>query len=109
MDVTKVSVGVAFVGGFLSFISPCVLPLIPAYIAYLGGRATMQASMELSTSGAMTAGTATVVRTNRLGTLIHGLFFVAGFTVVFVAIGLLINASIRVISVRAYSAQTTIS
>src|SRR5207249_5015091 len=96
--VTNVSVGIAFVAGVLSFISPCMLPMIPAYIAYLGGRATLQASTELSTAGA-----ASGVRTNRLGTLIHGLFFVGGFTVVFVVFGLLINASIRLVAVGSYN------
>src|SRR5229473_2381477 len=104
--VTNVSVGIAFVAGVLSFISPCMLPMIPAYIAYLGGRATLQASTELSTAGA--TGAASVVRTNRLGTLIHGMFFVGGFTVVFVVFGLLINASIRLVAVGSYNLQTTI-
>src|SRR5258708_330303 len=108
MDVTNVSVGIAFVAGVLSFISPCMLPMIPAYVAYLGGRATMQTSVELATAGAAAPGPATVVRTNRLDTLIHGLFFVGGFTVVFVVFGLLINASIRLVAVGSYNLQTTI-
>jgi cytochrome c-type biogenesis protein len=33
---------VAFLAGLLSFLSPCVLPLVPAYIGYLGGRAVNQ-------------------------------------------------------------------
>jgi cytochrome c-type biogenesis protein len=35
---------VAFLAGLLSFLSPCVLPLVPAYIGYLGGRAVNQAA-----------------------------------------------------------------
>jgi len=35
---------VAFLAGLLSFLSPCVLPLVPAYIGYLGGRAVSQAA-----------------------------------------------------------------
>jgi cytochrome c-type biogenesis protein len=35
---------VAVLAGLLSFLSPCVLPLVPAYIGYLGGRAVNQAS-----------------------------------------------------------------
>ena len=35
---------VAVLAGLLSFLSPCVLPLVPAYIGYLGGRAVGQAA-----------------------------------------------------------------
>ncbi len=82
-------IGVAFFAGFLSFISPCVLPLIPAYIGYLGGRATSRFSMELAAVGP--GGTAAVTQKNRLGVLLHGLFFVGGFTIFFVSFGLLAN------------------
>ena len=33
---------IAIVGGVFSFLSPCVLPLVPAYMSYLGGRANLQ-------------------------------------------------------------------
>ncbi|MCL5999620.1 MAG: cytochrome c biogenesis protein CcdA [Chloroflexi bacterium] len=33
---------IAIVGGLISFVSPCVLPLVPAYVSYLGGRARMR-------------------------------------------------------------------
>ncbi|MCJ7722895.1 MAG: cytochrome c biogenesis protein CcdA, partial [Anaerolineales bacterium] len=38
MVFTNVSVGLAFLAGLASFLSPCVLSLVPAYIGYLGGR-----------------------------------------------------------------------
>ena len=37
---------IAFIGGLLSFLSPCVLPLVPAYLGYLGGRAVNQVADE---------------------------------------------------------------
>ena len=37
---------VAFGAGMLSFLSPCVLPLVPAYLGYLGGRAVNQVAEE---------------------------------------------------------------
>src|SRR5438105_978325 len=109
MDVgTNVGIGIAFLAGFLSFISPCVLPLIPAYIGYLGGRASTQVSMELA---AVSAGApaALIQQRNRLNTMIHGLLFVAGFTLVFVVFGLLINSSIQILRARSYDFQTTIA
>jgi cytochrome c-type biogenesis protein len=82
------TVGMAFVAGVLSFISPCVLPLIPVYISYLTARASGQTTLELS--AARMSGNA-AVRINRMAVLLHGAFFVAGFTLVFVASGMIIG------------------
>lgn len=60
----------AFGAGFLSFVSPCVLPLVPIYIGYLSGAA-------VTAEGVMVA---------RRETLTHALAFVLGFTTIFVAI-----------------------
>ncbi len=61
----------AFAAGLLSFISPCVLPLLPGYVAFLGGA--------VGASGARSRGRA----------LRGSLAFVAGFAVVFVSFGAL--------------------
>ena len=83
----NVTIGLALVAGILSFISPCVLPLVPAYIGYMGGRLTHNISRQ---SAAGTA--ATVSLTLRLQMLLHGVAFVLGFTIVFVLIGLFTTA-----------------
>jgi cytochrome c-type biogenesis protein len=62
----EVGILVAFVGGILSFASPCCLPLVPAYVGYMVGTAT-------EGPGA------------RRRTLVHALAFVTGFSIVFVA------------------------
>lgn len=63
----SISFPLAFSAGLLSFISPCVLPLVPAYLGYLSGT---------SLSGG--------VSPHRWRVFRHALFFVGGFTVVFV-------------------------
>ncbi|MEL7235024.1 MAG: cytochrome c biogenesis protein CcdA, partial [Chloroflexota bacterium] len=78
---------------FISFISPCVLPLVPAYISYMGGRVT-------NTVAAQAAGGGTVSQAGivtRLSTGIHSLFFVVGFSAVFVGIGLLTTSFVQVV------------
>lgn len=87
----ELSVILVFVAGLVSFISPCVLPLVPAYIGYMGGRVTY--SIAVSTAN----GSAVAKPASRLTTVLHGLFFVAGFTFVFVSIGLLTTAFVNVI------------
>ena len=86
-----VTLWLAFIAGLISFLSPCVLPLVPAYIGYMGGRVA-------NTVAAQTAGgTVALVRptfASRVSTLTHGLTFVAGFTFVFVVLGLLTNLTL---------------
>jgi cytochrome c-type biogenesis protein len=65
----------AFVAGFLSFVSPCVLPLIPGYISFVSG-----VSVEEMRGDAPPA-------TSRLQVFITSLAFVIGFSVVFVTLG----------------------
>lgn len=87
----ELTLGLAFIAGLVSFISPCVLPLVPAYVGYMGGRITNTVAASLrvgATSQPKSVG-------QRFGTAMHGLFFVAGFTFVFVTIGLLSTAFIQ--------------
>jgi cytochrome c-type biogenesis protein len=62
-----VNVAIAFGAGMLSFLSPCVLPLVPAFLVDMAGEAAL-------------AGT------QRARTLAHGVAFVLGFTTVFTAL-----------------------
>ncbi len=78
MEATNLPLGVAFLAGLVSFVSPCVLSLVPAYIGYLSSRA-------VTTTGHVNA--------NRWATLSHGLAFVLGFSVVFVLLGMAASAA----------------
>ncbi len=72
MDASNVTVGLALLAGLASFLSPCVLALVPAYVGYLGSRTVRPDG--------------TVVE-NRGLTFAHGLAFVLGFSFVFVLLG----------------------
>ena len=67
----NISVIVAFSAGLLSFLSPCVLPLVPVYLASLAGPEILE-SKETAI---------------RLPVFFHSLSFVAGFTVIFTTMG----------------------
>ena len=60
---------VAFAAGLLSFLSPCVLPLIPSYVGFLTGMTVEE------------------VERRRWTALLHGVWFVAGFSLVFILLG----------------------
>ncbi|MBN1202255.1 MAG: redoxin domain-containing protein [Anaerolineae bacterium] len=85
----ELTIGLAFLAGIVSFISPCVLPLVPAYVGYMGGRLTN------TVAASVRSGEKNASRSARYSTALHGLFFVAGFTFVFVTIGLLSTAFIQ--------------
>ena len=71
------SLGTAFIAGLASFLSPCVLPLVPAYVGYLGGR---------------TAFEDTENEAKRWSVFSHGLVFVIGFSLVFILLGIATSA-----------------
>ena len=96
----ELSLGLALAAGLISFISPCVLPLVPAYITYMGGRATYQ----VATTRADHAGGFLF----RLNMVIHSIFFVLGFSLVFVGVGLLSTAFIATIGGNNLNATTNI-
>ncbi len=75
MDVSQISFGIAFLAGLASFLSPCVLPLMPIYLAQLVGQSVYQAADGQEKHPL------------RLPTLLHALLFVLGFTLTFVALG----------------------
>lgn len=77
MDISQVTLGLAFLAGLASFLSPCVFSLVPAYVGYLGGRA---------------AGGENYL-SQRWVTFTHGLAFVLGFSVVFVILGAAASAA----------------
>jgi cytochrome c-type biogenesis protein len=72
MEVTLLA---AFVAGFLSFVSPCVLPLIPGYISFISGLTLEEMQ---GTAGA---------RSSQGQVLLASVAFVLGFTIIFVAAG----------------------
>ncbi len=62
---------VALMAGVLSFLSPCVLPLVPSYLSFVTGM-----SLEDLQEGV-----------DRKATLLHSLLFVAGFSIIFITLG----------------------
>lgn len=71
----QISMFIAFTAGMLSFVSPCVLPLVPSYISYITGL-----SVDELNSGA---------NSNRVRwiTLSNSVMFIAGFSTIFIAFG----------------------
>ena len=75
----------AFLAGIISFLSPCVLPLIPGYLAYLSGTSLAEA------------------KNKRKDIFINAVFFVIGFSLVFALLGVILNT---VLGAIAFDVQT---
>jgi cytochrome c-type biogenesis protein len=79
---TEVTILVAMIAGLGSFVAPCILPMIPAFIAYISGTTITELG---SKNGS-------VISINRSDIILNTVFFVLGFSIVFSALGVLINS-----------------
>lgn len=68
----------AFLAGLLSFLSPCILPLIPSYLSFIGGISLLELQRN---------------RTMRFSIFLQTLFFVLGFSVIFITLGVLFSST----------------
>ena len=72
MILTEVSVIAVFLAGLASFLSPCVLPLVPAYLMYLTGKSADDIAKD---------------KKAHRGLIINGMLFCIGFSIVFITLG----------------------
>jgi len=92
--IQNVSIPAALIAGLVSFLSPCVLPLVPPYLIYLTGATIEHLESEQSAAA------------SRRAVMISAALFVLGFSTVFVALGA--SASLVGSLIRAWSAQLSI-
>jgi cytochrome c-type biogenesis protein len=76
-EVVNLSAWIAFTAGIASFISPCVLPLVPSYITYISGLTFQQVQQEHPGFRI------------RLTVFYHSLAFIGGFSAIFITLGAL--------------------
>jgi len=81
---SDITIWVALFAGLISFLSPCVFPLMPGFLAYLAGTSIDEA------------------KNKRLEVFLNALFFVLGFSLVFALLGVLLNTLLEAF---AYDAQ----
>lgn len=81
----EVTIIIAFLAGIVSFLSPCVLPIIPGFLSYLAGAASIEEA-----------------KAKRWDIFLNSIFFVLGFSIVFAGVGVLLNTVLEKV---AYDAQ----
>src|ERR1700739_3757030 len=92
--IQNVSVPAALVAGLISFLSPCVLPLVPPYLIYLTGATIEHVEHDKS------------IAASKRAVMLSALLFVLGFSTVFVMLGA--SASLIGGWIRAWSAELSI-
>ncbi|WP_428324232.1 cytochrome c biogenesis CcdA family protein [Nitrosopumilus sp.] len=81
----EISLAVAALAGLGSFVAPCILPMIPAFLAYLSGTTLSELNQKDGTK---------TVSINRANIILNSVFFVLGFSVVFSTLGVIINSTL---------------
>ena len=79
----EVSIIIALLAGISSFFAPCILPIIPAFLAYISGTTISDLKKLHGTN---------VIVINKLNVMLNTIFFVLGFSIVFSAIGVATNS-----------------
>ncbi len=80
---SEITLAIAALAGLGSFVAPCILPMIPAFIAYISGTTISDLNQKNNSK------TLTINRTN---IILNSIFFVLGFSVVFSTLGVIINS-----------------
>ena len=81
---TEPTILIAFSAGLGSFIAPCILPMIPAFLAYISGTTLTEIKNEQKSN----------FKINKFNIIVNTIFFVLGFSIVFSTLGVLINSVI---------------
>ncbi len=74
-----ITIWMAFAAGILSFLSPCVLPLVPGYVSFISGVSLQEIKEGYSGSG--------LLNKKKLSVVLNAIFFIAGFSAVFILLG----------------------
>jgi cytochrome c-type biogenesis protein len=126
--VVEINVVVSALAGAGSFFSPCILPILPAFISYLSGTTlhevqnsnnnssnTINTINTITTTTATNGGSAaaakqslTVKRSTRLNIFLNTVYFVLGFSLVFAVLGVILNSVLVTVGIGFQSALQSI-
>ena len=79
----EITLAVAAIAGMGSFVAPCILPMIPAFLAYISGTTLSELNQSKGSN---------TLSINRTNIILNSVFFVLGFSVVFSTLGVIINS-----------------
>ena len=80
----EVSIMIAFLAGIGSFFAPCIIPMVPAFLAYISGTTLTEIRKEND-----------LITINKGNIFLNSVFFVLGFSIIFSALGVAINSILQ--------------
>lgn len=121
--VVEINVIVSALAGAGSFFSPCILPILPAFISYLSGTTLHEVQNSNNNNNTITTTTSrgsaaaaaaaakqslTVKRSTRLNIFLNTVYFVLGFSLVFAVLGVILNSVLVTVGIGFQSALQSI-
>jgi len=104
--VVEVNVLVSALAGAGSFFSPCILPILPAFISYLSG--TTLNELQTNNAAGTTGRAVTIKKSTRLNIFLNTVYFVLGFSLVFSVLGVILNSVLVTAGIGFQSALATV-
>jgi cytochrome c-type biogenesis protein len=96
----EVNVLISALAGAGSFFSPCILPILPAFISYLSGTAINEVQSSSANENISTKGrTLTLRKSTRLNIFLNTVYFVLGFSLIFAVLGVFLNSVLSTVGI----------
>ena len=92
----EINILVSALAGTGSFFSPCILPILPAFISYLSGT-TINEVQSSETNSNFKGDTLTIRKSTRLNIFLNTVYFVLGFSLIFAVLGVILNSVLSTI------------
>src|SRR5215203_2889864 len=89
-ELAEISILISALAGAGSFFSPCILPIIPAFVSYLSG--TVLTEVQGQKNPSPTGASFTMKKSTRLNIFLNTIYFVLGFSLVFAIMGVVLNS-----------------
>jgi cytochrome c-type biogenesis protein len=95
----EVNVLISALAGAGSFFSPCILPILPAFISYLSGTTINEVQSSTVNDSSTKGHTITLRRSTRLNIFINTVYFVLGFSLIFAVLGVILNSVLSTVGI----------
>src|SRR3712207_5186650 len=95
-ELVETSILISALAGTGSFFSPCILPIIPAFVSYLSGTVLTEIQ---SQNSSFNGASATMKKSARLNIFLNTVYFVLGFSLVFAIMGVVLNSFLASIGI----------
>lgn len=97
----EVNVLIAALAGAGSFFSPCILPILPAFISYLSGTTINEVqSSTAANDSSLKSRTLTLKKSTRINIFLNTVYFVLGFSLVFAVLGVILNSVLSAVGIE---------